>query len=176
MYFKNIRETGIMFEGDEPTFHQLVVSEDEMNNLLKVYGSYESIRNYYNVDFISVCITTDIDFIHATSPEHKESIDKFGLIMTDSEYIPDLGKGIYGIDVYSEKGFENLKTFISEKDIKDILIIEGNYVGDVEVCVYGERLVGSIVIKENVEPENLEMNIYKVDDFLNMDITEFQYI
>lgn len=175
MLDKNIRETGVLYKGDEPLFYQLVVTEDELEELMNKYGSYTKISELYKVDFISVKLETEIDFMHLTSPRNKSSIERLGLIMGDSDYMPDLGKGVYVIDIYSEKGFENLKDFVVDKDEDDLLIVEGCYKGEIELCVYGEGHEGYIVINDDIESENLETKIISVDDFLFTCITEFQY-
>lgn len=175
MFDKNIRETGVLYEGDEPLFYQLVVTETELEELMNKYGSYAKISELYKVDFISVKLKTEVDFIHLTSPKNKSSIEKLGLIMGDSDYIPDLGKGVYVIDIYSEQGFENLKDFVVDKEEEELLIVEGCHRGEIELCVYGEGHEGYIVISDDIESENLETKIISIDDFLTTCITEFQY-
>lgn len=175
-FYKNIKEAGLLYDGDEPLFYNLVVSEIELNELLGVYGSYESISEHYKVDFISVHMKSEIDFIHLTDVRNQSGIEKLGLLVPNSEYIPDLGKGVYVVDVYSEKGFDNVKDYIAEKDnMEELLVIEGSYEGELEICVYGDGHEGYIVINNYIDPENLDMRVMSVDDFLFADISEFQY-
>lgn len=174
-FYKKIKETGLSYVGDEPLYYQLVVGEYELDELMYKHGSLDNISRQYDVDFISVIIKSEIDFIHLTDIRNKSGIEKLGLIIPDSEDVPDLGKGVYVIDNYSERGFYNLKEFVAQKDANEILVIEGTYKGGLEVCVYGDGHEGYVVLNDNVAPENLEMRVMSVKDFLTSDISEFQY-
>lgn len=127
------------------------------------------------VDFVSEIDEFEIDFIHVTKKSNLENIKQLGLIVDPkSKFIPDLGVGIYAVPIGSERGLDNLKTFLEDYCEDEILVITGTHKGKYTHCIKGEGHEGYIVFKDSkISPENLSFEIMNIYDFLMMDAEEF---
>lgn len=127
------------------------------------------------INFVSEIDDFEMDFIHVTKKSNLESIKQLGLIVDqESNFIPDLGVGIYAIPIGSEKGLDNLKTFLEDYCEDEILLITGTHKGKYTHCIKGEGHEGYIVFKDpQISPENLSFETMNIYDFLMMDAEEF---
>lgn len=175
-----IEETGIWWdESDVDEYGNIDFSklESEFKHLaidlkqidfMKIYDiDLSDFCRDHEIDFVSQTHSGEIEFIHATRVSNLEDIKEMGLIINeDATYIPDLGEGIYGADINSDKGIDNLKTYLVDFPEDEILIIKGLYNGKYNYCVKGEDHEGYIVFHDRViSPSNLSFEIMKLNDF-----------
>lgn len=123
------------------------------------------------VDFVSLSKEGSFDFYHITSTDNHDGIVANGLVLPESTYISDLGKGIYVVEQDDEEALANIKDYVSEfygddEDAK-ILLVSGHYEGPYTVCIQGEGHKGYILLKNTVSAENIEdTEEMFVEDFL----------
>ena len=175
-----IKETGIWWdESDvdengivdisnlESEFKHLTVSSKQID-FMKIHGiDLDDFCRDHEIDFVSQAYDGEIEFIHATRVSNFEDIKQMGLIVNpDATYIPDLGEGIYGVDANSEKGIDNLKTFLMDFNDDEILLVKGIYNGKYNYCIKGENHEGYILFYDKViSPINLSYKIMQLNDF-----------
>lgn len=114
--------------------------------------------------------TNPLNFIHITSYENIENIEEKGLVIPQTKWISDLGKGIYVVEDNDVDGLINLQDYISElysQELTDdyeedddyeetyLAIIKGSYVGKYYYCVYGYQHEGYILLEDSVESKNI---------------------
>lgn len=133
-------------------------SQEDCLDLIKKHG----------VDFISVEMSGSFTFYHLTNPDNLGSISQVGLVSNQSEYISDLGKGIYVVKDGDEEGEQHLLDYIeSHDDVDRWLFVKGKYEGLFTKCIYGEGHIGYYVLKEDVSIDNLEnWDDFDVEDLL----------
>lgn len=154
---KRIENTGVnpYDINDDPMFKHLILSEEEFENINNDLG-IDTFAFKNGIDFISVRYNGEIDFIHYTSIDNKESIEEKGLIQIDNQWIMDLGRGTYVIEDNDDVAEDNLYTYFEEKDDDDeVLKIEGVYKGEYIKCEYGIGHEGYIVISNNIPPSDI---------------------
>ncbi len=90
-----------------------------------------------------------------------------GLIVDDEAcFIPDLGEGIYGVDINSEIGMDNIRTFLVDFPENELLLIKGVYRGRYRYCFKGENHEGYLVFcSRRIDPKDLSFEVINVDDF-----------
>lgn len=144
------------------------------------FEAYSGLKE--RVDFISMEKEGVIDFLHVSKPEFEESIIKKGLLV-NREYIADLGRGIYLINVCQQEAWTNLENYVissicgSETDYLDevdldllseveLLIITGKYNGRYNICVDGWGHEGYVVVKNTIEPDILDIEMVNARHFV----------
>lgn len=126
-----------------------------------------SIAQSYDADFISIEEEGVIEFIHVSRLEVAESIKSNGLILSDEDFVLDLGKGIYVIEDADDEAEQHLLDYLESSDDEEILVVRGCYSGKYTRCLYGEGHVGYIVIKENIPAKCIEqLDILPLEDIL----------
>ena len=165
----DLDEDGLVdFSNLEGETKHLVVTQSNLD-FMKIYDvDLVDYCRENEIDFVSKTNNSEIEFIHATRVSNLEDIKHMGLIINDeATYIPDLGEGIYGVDVDSEIGIDNLKTYLVDFPDNNMLLIKGRYKGEYNYCIKGEDHIGYLVFKERrIPPENLSFEIIKVSDFM----------
>lgn len=165
----DVDENGnVDFSNLEYEYKHLVISSNQMD-LIKMYDiSIDDFCNENEIDFVSKTCEGTIEFIHTTRKSNLENIKQIGLIVDyEACFIPDLGEGIYGVPIDSEKGIDNLKTFLVDFDENEIPLIKGSYNGKYNYCFKGDLHQGYIVFhNKKIGPENLYFEVISVDDFL----------
>lgn len=164
-----IKDTGYL-PNDEPLFRHLVISEEELDILNKNYIGLEKIANDLKIDFISVTLKGEVDFLHISQLSSFNFIIKNGLKPKNTSYIADLGKGVYAVGIDDEKAIDNIKTYISELcDNDDIVIVNGTYEGEYTRCIYGEGHEGYLVFQglKGLSADELDnWDTIKIEEFL----------
>lgn len=114
------------------------------------HDELEKLASIHQVDFISKVEEGTISFVHVSRPEHLLSIQNYGLLA--SEYVGDLGAGIYLIEEDDSVATENLMDYLESlcKEGETLLIVKGTYHGTYTRCLYGEGHEGYVVVKETV--------------------------
>lgn len=140
--------------------HAIIQEESDISNIPQ------------KVDFVSIEKKDSFNFLHITPVENESSIFKKGLVLPQSDYISDLGKGIYLIEEDNVEAIEYLKDYVSEhygeyddEDVK-ILIVTGEYNGSYIECIKGDGHVGYIVAKEAIPS-------HKINDLVEITVTDF---
>ena len=153
------------FSSMDYEFKHLVVKSNQ-KDYLKIYDiCLNSFCEENKIDFISESYDSEIEFLHVTSKSNLDDIKSLGLIHINNDYIPDLGEGIYAVDINSSKGLDNLKTYLVDFKEDDILIITGTYNGRYNYCIKGEGHEGYLVLHDEVKPESLSFEIKSLNDF-----------
>lgn len=130
--------------------------------------------------------------IHVTSSDNKDSIIEFGLTIPKNDNIPNLGKGIYCIrdmthDKYIGKenfgydGHQNLSEWVCDMnycfdcddlDYDDkirntmICVVQIDYCGLYDECIFGDDHVGYIVIRQDISPCDIKVETMSIFEFL----------
>ena len=119
-----------------------------------------------HITFATIKYDGTIEFIHLSNPDNEDSIKQKGLIDIYPNWVSDLGKGIHVIKKNDFVGEDNLMTHFGtmQKD-EELLKITGTYTGIYEQCVYGEKEEGSVIINQNIKPEDLNIEVVTFRDF-----------
>ena len=121
----------------------------------------------YNVDFILETKKEELEFLHVSYIHLQESIEEKGLIIqTQDDWISDLGTGLYVVEDGNEEALDNLKNYVEHHEDDELLLVRGSYQGEYLECIHGDEHVGYICIKENIKKEDVECEVYEVEDFL----------
>ncbi|WP_275372535.1 hypothetical protein [Clostridium tertium] len=168
---KNIFDTGgDLNQAEGCVFRHLVLDEYQLDEIKERGYTLFDIAEDLNIDFISLKRNKEIEFIHITSLENKNSIEENGLVIRESSHIPDLGSGIYVIseDTSYEEAIANLKDILEETYGRNdtAAVVRGHYSGPYSECVYGDNHHGYIVLKYNVPSCDLEVKEEKVLDII----------
>lgn len=165
----DVDENGnVEFSNLDNEYRHLVVDRVQLD-LMKIYGiCLDDFCKENNIDFVSETCKAEIQFLHVTRKSNLENIKHMGLIVDDNAcFIPDLGEGIYGVDVDSMKGVDNIKTFLVDFPDRELLLIKGVYEGGFNYCIKGENHEGYIVFHDRkISPKSLSFEIMAVEDFL----------
>lgn len=167
---KRVEETGgFLNPQDEKMFKCLTLTEEEYDFLIKekkdVYSFLKKFAKKNKIDFICVQYNKEISFIHTSSVENKESIEKDGLLDLTYDFIMDLGQGIYVVEEYDREGMENLDKYLENE--YDILYVCGTYNGPFKKCIYGVDHEGYVVLEKDVPKENISVEITTVDQMFS---------
>lgn len=165
---KQIEKTG------HPTLcplKHLVVTENQLEKLEEKNIDLDFIADQLVIDFISVEKQDNINFLHIASVESLEFIEKNGLKeeKDGSDWIPDLGSGVYVIEERNIDAMISLQDYMSEDSRDEILIVIGQYIGKYTECIYGEGHKGYLALKEGKGLSSRELDIEEstVEEFLS---------
>lgn len=149
---------------------------EEFSNLLVTRTKYEKI----------------FKGIHISSIENYDSIFSLGLKIPNNINIPNLGKGIYAVrnlsnncvdlkEEFAYDGHINLRDWVldlfdthswdEEEYLENlnntkICLVEFEYTGYYDECIYGDDHVGFIVIREDIPPESITINKISLSEYL----------
>jgi hypothetical protein len=119
----------------------------------------EKLFKSFDADFISVKRNGKISFIHLTDVMFLPNIKKHGL-KADTEWIHDLGVGIYGFKLEADERHMNL-FWNNNRSGGKMFKIKGTFNGEYLECVFDNsgtntNHVGYLVMKTTIiEPQNL---------------------
>ena len=158
---KRIKRTGgnINEPIEDYMFSCLSLSKEEYDEIDNSIG-IEVFCKQHDISFITIKYNKTINFIHYSDVDNEEDIKRLGLINVDSDWVPDLGLGIYVIEEKDIDALDNLMDYFGEKDDEEELLkVTGTYTGPYEECIYGEGHEGYILIPHDVKPDNIDTEI-----------------
>jgi len=155
-------------EDNDFLFTHLVLAEKEYEEIIQMMTLNE-LAEELDVSFISVERKGKLEFLHVTSAEHYDSIEKKGFVIQPNSYISDLGNGLYVIQKDDVEALMNLEDYISElyeDNEEDILLVYGTYKGAYMKCVYDRGHRGYIVLPSTESIIIQDMYEKTVSEFL----------
>lgn len=139
-------------------------SANDVDSLLQTTKHYTDpselhlIKRYSKVEFLHVCF-----------PEYntEDNILENGLTHIETDYVGDLGIGIYAVDTNNLNGVENLKNYLENIDEGNVLVVTGEYIGKYYECITKGDHNGYILIDAPIAPNYInEVRLSTVSDFI----------
>lgn len=149
-------------------FKDQVENNTMWKHLILTEEQYISLDKEIDLDnlkdiLISIKRYGELDFIHYFNVEDMKSIKTEGLLVSysksSSDYIPDMGYGIYAIEgKYSHDMPDNIAELLLNRYEGDEIVgyVVGKYNGEYLECVNQASHEGYILLKEDISLESIE--------------------